>query len=94
MDKSDNCKILIFTGEGDTFSSGADLVWMKESKNLNYEENKKEAKNFTSMLSAIANFTKPTISLVNGHAFGGALGVIAASDFSFSTKIASLAFQK
>ena len=86
LDKSDNCKILIFTGEGDTFSSGADLVWMKESKNLNYEQNKKEAKNFTSMLSAIANFTKPTMSLVNGHAFGGALGVIAASDFSFSTK--------
>ena len=32
LDKSDNCKILIFTGEGDTFSSGADLVWMKSLK--------------------------------------------------------------
>ena len=44
LEKSIRCKILIFTGEGDIFSSGADLVWMKESKNLNYEQNKKEAK--------------------------------------------------
>ena len=94
LEKSDNCKILIFTGEGDTFSSGADLVWMKKSKNLNYEKNKKEAYDFTSMLRAIDNFAKPTISLVNGHAFGGALGVIAASDFAFSTKTSKFSFSE
>ena len=36
-------------------------------------QNKQEAKNFTNMLSAIDNFSKPTISFINGHAFGGAL---------------------
>ncbi len=94
LEKSNNCKVLIFTGEGDIFSSGADLAWMKESKNLNFEQNKKQAKDFTDMLSAIDNFTKPTISLVNGHAFGGALGVIAATDFSISTENSKFCFSE
>ena len=46
-------------------------------------KNKKESKDFTEMLECIDNFPKPTISLVNGHAFGGALGLIAASDLFF-----------
>ena len=94
LDKSNKCKVLIFTGEGDVFSSGADLTWMKESKNLSFDENKKEARSFTNMLSAIDNFSKPTISLVNGHAFGGALGVIAASDFSISTEKSKFCFSE
>ena len=94
LENSNDCKILIFTGEGDIFSSGADLVWMKESKNLNFEQNKKQAKDFTDMLSAIDSFTKPTISLVNGHAFGGALGLIAASDFSISAEKSKFCFSE
>ena len=38
LKNSDRCRILIFRGEGDTFSSGADLSWMKKSINLNYEQ--------------------------------------------------------
>ena len=94
LDKSSKCKLLIFTGEDDIFSSGADLVWMKESKSLNFVENKREAKKFTDMLSAIDNFSKPTIALVNGHAFGGALGIIAASDFSISTERSKFCFSE
>ena len=94
LQNSNNCKILIFTGDGNIFSSGADLSLMKESKNLTFEQNKKEAKNFASMLRTIDNFSKPTISLVNGHAFGGALGVIAASDFSVCTKNTKFCFSE
>ena len=94
LKNSDRCRILIFRGEGDTFSSGADLSWMKKSINLNYEQNKKESKAFTEMLESIDNFPKPTISLVNGHAYGGALGVIAASDYSFSYEKCNFCFSE
>ena len=30
LQKSNQCRVLIFSGEGDTFSSGADLSWMKK----------------------------------------------------------------
>ncbi len=94
LSKSRKCRVLIFSGEGDTFSSGADLSWMKKSKNLSYEQNKKESREFTQMLKAIDCFTKPTISLVNGHAFGGALGIIAASDYSLSFKKSRFCFSE
>ena len=94
LEKSRKCRILIFSGEGDSFSSGADLSWMKKSKNLNYRQNKKESIGFTQMLKAIDCFTKPTISLVNGHAFGGALGVIAVSDYSLSFKKSKFCFSE
>ena len=61
---------------------------------MNYEQNKKESKAFTEMLECIDNFPKPTISLVNGHAFGGALGVIAASDYSFSYEKCNFCFSE
>ena len=94
IEKSNYCRILIFSGDGDTFSSGADLMWMKKSKDLNYKQNKKESKTFTEMLKAIDCFSKPTISLVNGHAFGGALGIIAASDYSISLEKSRFCFSE
>ncbi len=94
LKKSKSCRILIFSGDGETFSSGADLLWMKKSKSLNYEENNNEAKRFTEILQEIDNFPKPTISLVNGHAFGGALGIIAASDFSIGSEKSKYCFSE
>ncbi len=94
LQKSNQCRVLIFSGEGDTFSSGADLTWMKKSKNLSYKKNKEEALGFTQMLKAIDCFPKPTISLVNGHAFGGALGIIAASDYSLSLEKSRFCFSE
>ena len=67
---------------------------MKKSKNLNYKQNKEESLVFTQMLKAIDCFPKPTISLVNGHAFGGALGIIAASDYSLSLEKSRFCFSE
>ena len=46
------------------------------------------------MLKSIDSFSKPTISLVNGHAFGGALGIIAATDFAISFKESKFCFSE
>ena len=94
LEKSENCRILVISGEGNTFSSGADLEWMKKSINLKYKENVKESKEFTKMLKSIDSFSKPTISLVNGHAFGGALGIIAATHFAISFKESKFCFSE
>ena len=94
LKKSEKCRLLILSGEGNIFSSGADLEWMKKSKNLNYKKNNQEAKTFTEMLKDIDNFPKPTISFINGHAFGGALGIIAASDFSLSMETSKFCFSE
>ena len=53
LEKSENCRILVISGEGNIFSSGADLEWMKKSINLKYKENVKESKEFTKMLKVL-----------------------------------------
>ena len=85
---------LVITGCEDSFSSGADLKWMKDSKELNFLENKKQALEFADMLKEIDEFPKPIISLVNGHAYGGSLGIIATSDYSVSVKNAKFSFSE
>ena len=87
LKKNKTLRALIITGEGDTFSAGADLEWMRRSKKLSFKENKLDANIFNNMLKEIYNFPCPTISLVNGHAFGGGIGIISATDFSISIDI-------
>ncbi len=89
-----NLRILVITGEGDCFSAGADLAWMKDSVYLDQEDNKKDALDFAKMLYAIDNFSKPTLSLVNGEAYGGALGIICTSDFSIALNTSKFCFSE
>jgi len=89
-----NLRILIITGVGKTFSAGADLDWMRAAKNLSLEDNKKDALYFSKMLKKIDEFPKPTLALINGHAFGGGLGIISACDFSLAEENAKFCFSE
>ncbi len=79
-------RVLVLTGEGKSFSAGADLNWMKRMKNFSFEENYQDSLELGYLLYEIYTFPSPTIALVNGHAFGGGVGLIAATDFAISVK--------
>ncbi len=79
-------RVLVLTGEGKSFSAGADLNWMKRMKDFSYEENYRDSLELGHLLYEIYTFPAPTIALVNGHAFGGGVGLIAATDFAISVK--------
>ncbi len=79
-------RVLVLTGEGKSFSAGADLNWMRRMKDFSYEENYKDSLELAHLLYEIYTFPAPTIALVNGHAFGGGVGLIAATDFAISVK--------
>ena len=87
-------RILIITGEGKAFSAGADLDWMKAAKDLSIEDNKKDALYFSEMLKKLDEFSKPTLALINGHAFGGGLGIISACDFALAEINAKFCFSE
>ena len=63
----DAIRVLIFTGQGRAFSTGADL---KESKNRTPEAYRDYLEYLQTVSKEIIEFEKPTIAAVNGYALG------------------------
>ena len=80
LSKKDSCRILLIKASGKHFSAGADLSWMKNSQNLNYNENYKEAQTLAEMFEMLYSFSKPSIAIAKGAVFGGALGILSCCD--------------
>ena len=94
ISKKKDIRILIITGEGEAFSAGADLEWMKQAIMLTVEENKKDAMKFSKMLKKIDELYCPTIALINGHAFAGGLGIISVCDFKIADSKSKFCFSE
>lgn len=79
-----HCRLLFVAARGKHFSAGADLGWMKDSAALGREENLREAAKLTAMFEALAGLRMPTVAVVNGAAYGGAVGIIACCDYAIA----------
>jgi len=87
-------RIVIITGTGKSFCAGADLNWMKNMVNYSFEENVKDSKLLLDLYNSIYNCKKPVIAKVNGHAFGGGIGLFAACDLAIATSECKFAFSE
>ncbi len=87
-------RIIILTGNGESFCSGADLQWMKESVNYTPEQNQQDALQLATLLRTLHQLDKPTIARINGPAYGGALGLIAACDIALAAHTCQFAFSE
>jgi methylglutaconyl-CoA hydratase len=73
-------RAVVLAGEGKSFCAGADVEWMRASVDLSYEENVRDATALRRMLEAVDACPAPVVARVQGHALGGALGLLACSD--------------
>ena len=94
LDKDKKTRIVILTGNGKSFCAGADLNWMKSMVNYSKEENIRDSKLLLNLYNAIYNCSKPVIGRVNGHAFGGGIGLFAACDIVIATDNCKFAFSE
>jgi len=83
---------VVLTGEGVSFSAGADLNWMKKMAKYTAAQNEQDARDLFDMFLAIRECPLPVIARVNGAALGGGSGLVASCDFAFSVKSAVLGF--
>lgn len=81
---SDHCRVLVLSSSAKHFSAGADLKWMKKSADLSFEENVKDAQRMREMFEALASLRVPSVCVVNGSSYGGALGLISCCDIAIA----------
>ena len=87
-------RVLVISGTGTSFSSGADLLWMKTMVNYSQEKNIQDALQLAELMRRLYEFPKPTIARINGDAFGGALGLIACCDIAIAVNDAKFTFSE
>ena len=85
-------KIINLTSRGAYFCSGADLNWMKEGINQSEVQLKKESMELAGLFRAIWESHALTVASVKGHIPGGAIGLLAASDFVVAERSATFTF--
>ena len=75
-------RAVLLSGEGKSFSAGADVDWMRNSIELSYEENVADARRLRKMLETIDSCPAPVLARVHGHALGGGCGLVACADIA------------
>lgn len=85
---------VILTGEGPSFSAGADLNQMKAAATVTPQENLDDALRLSDLLYTVNTCPVPVIARVNGTAMGGGLGLIAVCDLAIAAESARFAFSE
>jgi methylglutaconyl-CoA hydratase len=85
-------KIVILSGAGDSFCSGADLSYLISLKQNTYEENIKDSKILAGLFLMIAQFPKPVIAKVMGSALAGGCGLATVCDFVIAEENAKFGY--
>ena len=73
-------RVIVIKGDGPNFCAGADLNWMKRMAEFDRAANIEDAKGFAKMMAVLHRVRQPTVAVVQGAAFGGGVGLVAACD--------------
>ena len=79
-------RVVIITGAGESFCSGADLNEMLSMSKVSEDENRQDAIRLASLMNTIYSLPVPTIARINGPALGGGMGIIACCDFAIAAE--------
>jgi methylglutaconyl-CoA hydratase len=89
-----DARVVLLSGDGPSFSAGADVQWMRSSVALSYDENVADALRLRAMLDAIDGCPAPVVARVQGHALGGGVGLVACCDIVIAEPSAQFAFSE
>ncbi|OYW30242.1 MAG: enoyl-CoA hydratase [Caulobacter sp. 12-67-6] len=91
---AEGVRVVFLRGMGGAFSAGADLAWMADAIEWDEDDNRQDALELAHMLKALHDVPALTVALVEGPAFGGGAGLVAACDHAMATADATFSFSE
>lgn len=87
-------RALVLTGNGSTFSAGADLGWMRGMAAASEADNRDDSLRLARLMRTLNFLPKPTVARVNGSAYGGGVGLIACCDVAIGVESAKFSLSE
>lgn len=88
----DAVRVVVLTGEGNTFCAGADLGGASAANSDNAKWDGPRA--IVDVLTTLMDHPKPTVARVQGHVAGGGNGLVAACDLAIAVESARFAYSE
>ncbi len=93
-DADPKVRTVVLSGNGNCFSAGADLNWMRGMAGASEQENRDDSLRLARLMRTLQFLSKPTIARVNGAAYGGGVGLVACCDIAFGVDTAKFALSE
>jgi methylglutaconyl-CoA hydratase len=94
LGKRGELSVVVLRGEGKSFSSGADLGYMKDMASYSFDENERDARALDKMFWSMRACSLPIVGRIHGHAMGGALGLTSLCDVAAAVDGTQFAFSE
>ena len=82
-------RAVILAAEGPAFCAGGNLNWMRRMADYSHAENLDDAGKLAAMMHTIYTCPHPTIARIQGDAYAGGVGLVAACDMAVSVNSAA-----
>ena len=87
-----DARVVVLASEGETFSAGADLRWMRATVEASRDQNVTDSRALAMMYAALDDLPMPLVVRVQGAAVGGGAGLVAMGDIVVASENATFAF--
>jgi methylglutaconyl-CoA hydratase len=87
-----SARVVVLAAEGDVFSAGADLNWMKGMVDYGLDQNVADSRAMSDMFRALDDLPMPLVARVQGAALGGGAGLVAVADVVVASTEATFGF--
>lgn len=79
----EDVRVVVLKANGKAFCAGADLDYLKQLQEFDFNENLKDSEHLMELFDLIYRLSMPVIAQIEGHAIAGGAGLATVCDFSY-----------
>lgn len=86
------CRVVVISGAGTDFCSGADLTNLEKTAQADVVDNMSDARNMAEVFLMMRNHPRPVLAAVHGRALAGGCGIATACDIILASESAQFGY--